>query len=176
MERSDRAAAEQLLVDAGLTKVGGRWHYQGQPISLKVGMLATLNNEAQDLLSLIGNQLGAGGFDRHEDRISLEEWNRKVKPGQSQDYDLIIGKWSFGMVENVNDIFHTRIAKEGKNNIFNYSDPSVDAILDEYTKARTNTAAKGCVPQVAREIVDRVALPIPMEVGHKERLENRSAR
>ena len=97
VERSDRAAAEQLLVDAGLTKVGGRWHYQGQPISLKVGMLATLNNEAQDLLSLIGNQLGAGGFDRHEDRISLEEWNRKVKPGQSQDYDLIIGKWSFGI-------------------------------------------------------------------------------
>ena len=106
------------------------------------GDAGDLNNEAQDLLSLIGNQLGAGGFDRHEDRISLEEWNRKVKPGQSQDYDLIIGKWSFGMVENVNDIFHTRIAKEGKNNIFNYSDPSVDAILDEYTKARTNTAAK----------------------------------
>jgi ABC-type transport system substrate-binding protein len=156
IERSDRAAAEQLLIDAGLTKVGGRWHYEGQPIGLKVGMLASLSNEAQDLLSLVGNQLGAGGFDRQENRISMDEWNRKVRTGQYRDYDLLIGKWSFGLVEDVNDIFHTRIGKEGKDNIFNYSDAGVDALLDEYAAARTNTAAQDAYHKLHETMADEL--------------------
>jgi peptide/nickel transport system substrate-binding protein len=143
VQRSDRAAAEKLLLEAGLTKVGGNWHYEGQPISLKVGMLSTLGNEAQDLLSLVGNQLGAGGFKRQEQRISPDDWRRKARMGQyGGDYDLLIGKWSFGLVEDVNDIFHTRIGKEGKDNIFNYSSDEVDALLDEYAQSRTVTAAQ----------------------------------
>jgi peptide/nickel transport system substrate-binding protein len=143
VQRSDRAAAERLLLEAGLTKVGGNWHYEGEPISLKVGMLSTLGNEAQDLLSLVGNQLGAGGFKRQEQRISPDDWTRKARMGQyGGDYDLLIGKWSFGLVEDVNDIFHTRIGKEGKDNIFNYSSDEVDTLLDEYAQSRTVTAAQ----------------------------------
>jgi peptide/nickel transport system substrate-binding protein len=141
-ERSDKAKARQLLTAAGLTEVGGRWHNKGTPIDLKIGMLAPLNNEAPDLLTQIGNQLGAGGFAREESRISVDEWNRKVVTGQATNYDLLVGKWSFGIVEDVNDLFHTRAGKEGKKNIFNYSNPQVDAVLDDFSKARTDTAAQ----------------------------------
>ena len=42
----------------------------------------------------------------------------------------------------MNDQFHTRKGSEGKLNIFNYSNSDVDAILGEYDKARTDTAAQ----------------------------------
>lgn len=140
--RSDLKLASRLLSEGGLQKVAGHWQYQGQPISLRIGMLAPLDNEAPDLLSQIGNELGAAGFERQEYKISVDDWNRTVLTGKATDYDLLVGKWSFGIVEDVNDLFHTRTGKKGKLNIFNYSDPEVDAILDQYDKARTDTAAQ----------------------------------
>ena len=141
--RSDVAKAEKLLQEAGLTKVGGNWTWKGQPINLSVGMLAPLDNEAPDLLSQIGNQLSAGGFKRQDGKISVDEWQRNVVTGNAAgEYDLVVGKWSFGLVEDVNDLFHTRAGREGAKNIFNYSDPEVDKILTEYEQARTDTAAQ----------------------------------
>lgn len=152
VERSDRAKAEQLLTSAGMSKVGGRWHHSGQPVTLRIGMLAPLDNEAPDLLSQIGNQLGAGGFDRQEFKISVDEWNRKVLTGQAQDFDLLVGKWSFGLVEDVNDLFHTRAGGEGKKNIFNYSNSAVDATLAQYEAARTDTAAQDAYHKVHAQL------------------------
>jgi len=142
VDRSDRNKAEGLLTAAGLVKTGGRWHYKGQPITLRIGMLAPLDNEAPDLLSQIGNQLGAGGFDRQEFKISPDEWTRKVLTGQASEYDLIVGKWSFGIVEDVNDLFQSRKGRDGQQNIFNYSNPEVDAILQQYDGAHTDFAAQ----------------------------------
>lgn len=142
VDRSDKAKAKGQLESAGLTQVGGRWHYKGQPISLRIGMKAPLDNEAPDLMSQIGNQLGSMGFDRQEFKISVDEWNREVLTGKATDYDLIIGKWSFGLVEEVNDLFHSRQGNEGKLNIFNYSNGEVDKILGEYEASRTDTAAR----------------------------------
>jgi len=141
-ERSDKAAADSLLTSAGMTQVGGRWTYKGVPVALNIGMLASLNNEAPDLLQQIANQLGAAGFDRQESKISQDEWNRTVLTGKATNYDILIGKWSFGVVEEVNDIFETRSGSRGANNIFNYANPSVDASVAEYNAARTDTAAQ----------------------------------
>ena len=56
----------------------------------------------------------------------------------------MIGKWSFGVVEDVNSLFHTRVPAEGKGaqNIFNYSNPEVDNILARFDSARTDTEAQ----------------------------------
>lgn len=142
VDRSDKAKAKSLLTAAGLSQEGGRWMSGGQPLSLKIGMLAPLDNEAPDLMSQVGNQLGAAGFDRQTYKISADDWNRKVVTGQSTDYDLLIGKWSFGLDENVLDLFHTRQGTQGRKNIFNYSNSEVDAILNEYEEARTDTKAQ----------------------------------
>jgi ABC-type transport system substrate-binding protein len=46
------------------------------------------------------------------------------------------------VVEDVNDMFHTRGAGKGAYNIFDYTNPQVDAILTRYDSARTDTEAQ----------------------------------
>ncbi len=156
VDRSDRNKADALLTAAGLTQTGGRWHYKGNAITLRIGMLAPLDNEAPDLLSQIGNQLGAGGFDRQEFKISPDEWTRKVLTGQATDYDLVVGKWSFGIVEDVNDLFQSRKGSNGKQNIFNYSNPDVDALMTQYDAARTDTAAQDAYHALHAKLADEL--------------------
>jgi peptide/nickel transport system substrate-binding protein len=141
-EKSDRAAATRLLTEGGLTQIGGRWHYKGTPVTLNIGMLSSLDNEAPDLLTQIGNQMSAAGFDRQESKVSADDWSRKVESGKATDFDLLVGKWSFGLVEEVNDLFQTRSGTStGSRNIFNYSNPTADQLMLEYNQARTDTAA-----------------------------------
>jgi peptide/nickel transport system substrate-binding protein len=142
VERSDRAKAGTLMAAAGAQQQVGRWVYQGKPINLKIGMNAPLDAEAKDLLNQVGNQLQAGGFDRQVFKVTADDWNRKAVTGQLGDYDLLIGKWSFGLVEDVNPLFQTRAGNQGALNIFNYSNPEVDGMLKRFEAARTDTEAQ----------------------------------
>lgn len=153
-EKSDRAASAALMQSAGLKQVGGKWQFNGAPVTLNIGMLSSLNVEAPDLLQQISNQLGAAGFDRVEQRISQDDWNRKVITGKAVEYDLLIGKWSFGVVEDVNDLFSTRSGAKGALNIFNYSNTAVDAALTEYAAARTDTAANDAYHKLHALVAD----------------------
>lgn len=141
-EKSDRAAAKSLMTAAGATENAGRWMFQGAPINLKIGMNAPLDSEAKDLLNQVGNQFQAGGFDRTVYKVTSDDWNRKAVTGQLADFDLLIGKWSFGLVEDVNPLFYTRKGGKGALNIFNYSNATVDGILDKYDNAKTDTEAR----------------------------------
>jgi len=143
VERKHNAKAKSLLNRAGLEKKGRLWHYNGEAVLLNIGMKDTLNKEAPDLLDQIGNQLGEAGFDRRVDRIDALEWRRDIVSGKAgSKYDMVIGKWSFNIDENVNHLFETRKGGKGTQNIFNYSNPEVDAILQEFNDARTDSAAK----------------------------------
>ena len=116
--------------------------YEGEPITLRIGMNAPLDSEAKDLLNQIGNQLQAGGFDRQVYKVSNDDWTRKAVTGQMPEFDLLIGKWSFGLVEDVNALFATRDGGNGALNIFNYSNADVDGLLERYDSARTDTEAR----------------------------------
>ncbi len=148
---ANRARADALLKAAGLTRVGGRWHLGEQPITLKIGMQSNLNNEATDLLEQVGNQLGDAGFDRQTSKVSSDEWSQEVVSGQS-DFDLVIGKWSFGLVEAVGDLFHT----SGRKNIFGYTDAGVDGLLDAYEDAITDTEQKDAYHKLHQRLADEL--------------------
>lgn len=154
VDRSNAAQAKSFFEQAGLKEVGGRWHYKNAPISLRIGMLTPLNNEAPDLLSQVGNQLGAAGFDRQEFKISADEWKRQVLTGQATDYDLLIGKWSFGLYEEVNHLFHSRASGQGKLNIFNYKNADIDATLASYDKAITDTTARDAYHKLHTQLAE----------------------
>jgi ABC-type transport system substrate-binding protein len=111
---------------------------------LKIGMNAPLDSEAKDLINQVGNQFQAGGFDRTVYKVTADDWSRKAVTGQLADFDLLIGKWSFGLVEDVNPLFNTRNKEgtRGQLNIFNYSNATVDQILNRYDSARTDTEAR----------------------------------
>jgi peptide/nickel transport system substrate-binding protein len=141
-ETADLEEAVRLLKAGGMRKVGGTWHYKGKPVNLKIGIKASLDVEAPDLLSQLSNQLGAAGFQRQQHKISTDDWNRLVLTGRAEEYDLIIGKWSFGLVEDVNPLFHTRKEGRGGLNIFQYSSTKVDTLLAQYDGARTDTQAQ----------------------------------
>ncbi len=142
-EEHNRPLAGQLMKKAGASQTAGKWIWDGQPVMLRIGMNAPLDAEARDLLTQLGNQLTAGGFDQQVFKISNDDWTRKVITGQAtSEYDAVIGKWSFGTVEDVNPLFHTRQGGQGSLNIFNYSNPKVDEILERWEVARTDTEAR----------------------------------
>jgi len=153
-ERASVDEAIQLLRTAGMRKVGGTWHYKGQPVNLKIGIKASLDVEAPDLLSQVSNQLGAAGFQRQQHKISTDDWNRLVLTGQADEYDLIIGKWSFGLVEDVNPLFHTRKDGRGGLNIFKYSSTKVDTLLAQFDGARTDTQAQDAYHELHEVLAD----------------------
>jgi ABC-type oligopeptide transport system substrate-binding subunit len=107
-------------------------------------------------LSQIGNQLSAGGFDRQEFRITVDDWNRQVLTGEAEDYDMVVGKWSFGLVEDVNPLFHTRNGGRGALNIFNYTNPQVDALLAQYQSAKTDTQARDAYHKLHEKLDDEL--------------------
>ena len=142
-DRSDKAKAGELMRAAGATESTGRWLIGGEPVTLKIGMNAPLDTEAKDLLNQIGNQLQAGGFDRVVSKVTADDWAAKAVTGQlGASYDILIGKWSFGVVEDVNAMFETRKSGRGEKNIFSYSNADVDAILGRYEAAKTDTEAQ----------------------------------
>lgn len=156
VEFADSRKADALLTAAGLEK-NGLWFHEGKPVALRIGMDAKLDKEATDLMTQIANQLSEAGFQPLVSKISTDDWNRKAITGQlSKEYDMLIGKWSFGMNEDVNDLFHTRSDTKfkGRHNIFNYSNPEVDATLAEYEKARTTDSAKNAYHKLHRQLAD----------------------
>jgi peptide/nickel transport system substrate-binding protein len=153
----DLARANALLARAGLKKIGGRWHYKDQPVVLRIGMNATLDKEATDLYVQVANQFSEAGFDPRPTKISDDDWTHKVTTGKAiGDFDLVIGKWSFGLDENVTDLFYTRNSTDftGTRNIFNYSNPEVDTILDEYINARTEDPARNAYQKLHSKLAE----------------------
>ena len=142
VERSDLAQAETLLKEAGMQKVGGRWNFKGQPVSFRMGMEKSLDNEAPDILSYISNQFEAAGLGSQVYKIPPDKWTTDAITGHLTDYDLLVGKWSFGQVEDVNELFFTRSRGKGTRNIFNYADAEVDRLLAQYEAAKSDTAAR----------------------------------
>ncbi len=155
VENRNMAKAEALFQKAGLVKEGGFWQHDGKPITLRIGMKVSLDKEAPDLVNQIGNQFSEAGIDKRVITISNDEWRTEVETGNSGDkYDIVIGKWSFGLDENVNEIFHTRTDREGALNIFSYSNPEVDELLVQFEKARREDQAKDAYHNLHSKLAD----------------------
>ncbi len=136
--RSDLAGVREQMQAAGATSVHGAWALDGERISLRIGMHAPLDLEAKDLLNLVGNQLQVAGFGREVHKVSQDVWTTHAVTGALADeYDLLIGKWSFGVVENVGPMFETRRGGRGSLNIFGGSDPVVDRLVHDWEAAVT---------------------------------------
>ena len=104
---------------------------------------APLDLEARDLLNQLANQLNQAGFGQEVYKVKADEWVSTVITGnQTESYDMLIGKWSFGVVENIEPLFHTREGGHGSMNIFNYSNPEVDRLLQAWDDAVTDTEAQ----------------------------------
>jgi len=156
IERSDQTQAQNLLKQAGMAKVGGRWNFKGQPLSFRMGMEKSLDNEAPDILSYIGNQFEAAGFGSTVYKIPPDKWTTEAVTGRLTDYDLLVGKWSFGQVEDVNELFCTRSRGKGTRNIFNYTNAEIDQLLAQYDVAKTDTAARDAYHKLHKRLSEEL--------------------
>jgi len=155
--RADITRARREMDAAGATYQNGAWLMKGEPVVLKIGMNAPLDLEAKDLLNQIGNQLQAGGFGRQVHKISSDDWIRRAVTGHLDDFDLLIGKWSFGVVEDVAPLFEARRGGKGTLNIFNYDDPVVNQMVRRFDSAGTDTQAQDAYHELHAYLAD--ALP-----------------
>ncbi len=141
--RADYDKAKALMAEAGARWSKGRWRIDGRPIPLRIGINAALGPEAPDLLVQVGNQLREAGFETTVYRESSDAWVQQAITGRlAGEYDMLIGKWSFGLVEEVGDLFHSRTGTEGSLNLFGYENPAVDELLEAFDAARTDTEAQ----------------------------------
>ncbi|MEZ4235925.1 MAG: ABC transporter substrate-binding protein [Myxococcota bacterium] len=154
--RSDLARVRQLMLSAGAKDSGGTWTLGGAQLVLNIGMEAPLDLEARDLLNQIGNQLQSAGFGRQVHKVSADDWVNQVITGKATDFDMLIGKWSFGVVEDVTPMFHTRTGGLGAYNIFNYSNPTADAMLARYDDAKTDTEAQDAFHELHELLADEL--------------------
>lgn len=138
----DPAQAARLLEMAGWTREDGQWMRAGQPVTLRIGMLSTLDTEAPDLLSQIANQLRAAGLQATITLIPPDAWDRRVLTGKQTDLDLAIGRWVNGTFDDVSPFFHTRAEGQGARNLFHYTNPKVDQLLEAHGQARTDIEAR----------------------------------
>ena len=153
---ADLAKAASLMKAAGASMKDGTWVWtDGQPITLKLGANSPLEAELPEGYAAIVAQLVAGGFDWILYRITADDYARKAVTGQMMDFDLMIGKWSFGPIEDVGPLFHSR-TKDGKGalNVFNYSNPAVDALLDRFDAAKSDGEALDACHELHATLAD----------------------
>jgi peptide/nickel transport system substrate-binding protein len=82
----------------------------------------------KDVCLTLQNKLKQAGFDVELDWVEAASWKEKII--DKRDFDLTIGIWSFDDSSDVYPIFHSK----GSDNYFGYSNPAMDAMLDESRK------------------------------------------
>lgn len=149
---ADLNAARMLLESAGYTQVGRQWTGKdGQP--LKIRLTAPEGSDvAQDVVINLQSQLQLAGLSVEPEFLGSAEWKQRV--WRDRDFDLIVSQWSFDRNEDIYEQFHSK----GTRNFVAYTNPEVDALLDQ---ART-TADPQQKRAILRQVHAKVANEDPM--------------
>ncbi len=115
---------------------------------LRVGMRASLDSQAPDLLGQVADQLRDAGFETDGFLVADGDVRR-----EAPKYDLWIDVHTFGLLEEVDRLFHTPDGERGGDNLLAYSNPEVDALLDAHRDA-TSYAAEGAYHELHRLLAE----------------------
>jgi len=118
--------AEQLFQAAGLTRVNGKWNYNGAP--LKLLWKSTNNKFALELVEIIKEEMKNFGI---EVELVVQEWGTFLRGLKRGEYDLFVGKWvGFTGPDMLKFAFHSdNIPPKGANRGF-YKNSELDIKLD----------------------------------------------
>jgi peptide/nickel transport system substrate-binding protein len=141
MREPDAARAKALLEQAGWRLVDGRWHVNGQPVSLRLSALAR-QETVQDVVINLQSQLKQHGLYVRQDFLNTTDWKARV--WGARDFDLMLSQWSFDRNEDIYEQFHSK----GNRNFVAFADPTVDQLLQ--------TSRTTLDPQVKRDTLHKV--------------------
>ena len=123
-QKLDEDRGKALLQEAGYTLTGRQWTLDGQPLKVRLATIENLET-AQDVVIQLQAQLQNAGISVETEFLGSAEWKQRV--WRDHDFDLILSQWTFDRNEDIWEQFHS----SGARNFVGYSNPEVDAKLDE---------------------------------------------
>ena len=122
----DRAAAERLLLQAGLTQQNATWTKDGEPVSIVLGVQSDILDDYYDVAYGLADAWETAGIRTRVRPIRPSDWREWVETGKAtQQYDLLLGRWSVDREEGALDLFVEHQAEGRTVNIMGYANAEV---------------------------------------------------
>ncbi|MEQ1567263.1 MAG: ABC transporter substrate-binding protein [Myxococcota bacterium] len=132
----DPEVAAALLTEAGLVRTDAGWSFHDQPVSLRVVTPLGLGPDPAKLQAALSQQLD--GFRVEVVPLSSTQWWFSLLAGAHAPVtDLALFPID---VRDLGAVFHSRTPTSGLHNPFGWSDPAVDAALDQRNAAERQAA------------------------------------
>ena len=135
----DPERAKELLAGEGWRDSNGDGILDRDGKKFEFNLVTNLGNQMrEDALVMIQNDLRKIGVVA---KPQVREWTVFLSEVKGKRFDAFHMGWESDFILNPYDLFHTE-AIEGKYNMTSYSNPRVDALIDQGTAARTFEEAK----------------------------------
>ncbi|MEE2829522.1 MAG: ABC transporter substrate-binding protein [Myxococcota bacterium] len=139
--------ASRLMTEAGYSKSGAQWTKSGKAVSLRFFYDEAMGDNGQTVATNIVGQLKTFGIDV-SDPVALggELWEERVM--QKQDFDLVMGVWSFDVNEDIGQLF----SRSGPRNFVSYVDPRTDDLLDGAHKSQDPSEQQAFMKEIHKRL------------------------
>lgn len=151
----DPAGAGQLLEQAGWrdTDGDGIREKNGQPLRIEVEV-SSADQTRKDMLIFMQQQLRQVGIDMVPREMERTAWVERLR---NQEFTASFWGWGWGpgvMGPNAEMLFHSRSIPPGGPNFAGYSNPQVDALIDQILVENDTTRARGLWRQLEQQVID----------------------
>ena len=129
----DRAAADRLLVQAGLTRQGSTWTQDGQPVTVVLGVQSDILDDYYDVAYGLADAWETAGIRTKVRAIRPSDWREWVETGRAtEQYDLLLGRWSVDREEGALDLFVEHQGEGRSVNIMGYTSAEVTRTVQAF--------------------------------------------
>jgi peptide/nickel transport system substrate-binding protein len=151
----DTAGAKRLLEQAGWrdTNGDGVREKNGQPLRIEVEV-SSADQVRKDMLIFIQQQLRQVGIDMAPRELERTSWVERLR---AREFTASFWGWGWGpgvMGPNAEMLFHSRSIPPNGPNFAGYSNPRVDALIDQILAQNDTTQARGLWRQLEQQLID----------------------
>jgi peptide/nickel transport system substrate-binding protein len=151
----DSAGAKRLLEQAGWrdTNRDGIREKNGQPLRIEVEV-SSADQVRKDMLIFMQQQLRQVGIDMVPRELERTSWVERLR---AREFTASFWGWGWGpgvMGPNAEMLFHSRSIPPNGPNFAGYSNPRVDALIDQILVENDTTRARGQWQQLEQLLID----------------------
>jgi peptide/nickel transport system substrate-binding protein len=145
----DISKATALMEEAGYTKTGADWTKKGNTVDLRFFYDEALGEQGQTVATNIVGQLKKFGINiSNPAAIGGESWEERIM--QKNDYDLVMGVWSFDVNEDIGQLFATG----GVRNFVGFSDDRTNQLLTGAYESQDPSEQQAYMKEIHRRLAD----------------------
>ena len=145
----DISKATALMEEAGYTKTGPDWTKKGNTIDLRFFYDEALGEQGQTVATNIVGQLKKFGINvSNPAAIGGESWEERIM--QKNDFDLVMGVWSFDVNEDIGQLFATG----GVRNFVGFGDDRTNQLLTGAYESQDPSEQQAYMKEIHRRLAD----------------------